>query len=113
MPSIPKTTSPKPASWFVYLLKCRDGSLYCGITTDIPRRVAQHNSGAGAKYVVPARRPAEGVWKRRARDQSQALGLEYWIKQLPVEAKARLVEKKTRLRLEKSGGWKAVRRAPA
>ena len=101
---MPKTA--KPPRWSVYLVLCRDGSLYCGITTDIPRRVAQHNAGTGAKYVVPARRPVECVWKRRARDQSQALGLEYWLKQLSAEMKAHLVEKRVRLRSVKAGGWK-------
>jgi putative endonuclease len=110
MPATPKLPASKRPSWFVYLLRCRDGSLYCGITTDIPRRVSQHNSGTGAKYVVPARRPAECVWKRRMRDQSQALGLEYWIKQLPVEAKGRLVEKRVGVRPDKSGAWKFARR---
>jgi putative endonuclease len=98
----------KPA-WFVYLLLCRDGSLYCGITSDIPRRVAQHNAGKGAKYVVPARRPVECVWKRRTVDQSQALGLEYWIKQLSAETKGHLVARRTMLRLAKTGEWKIVR----
>jgi putative endonuclease len=36
--------------WYVYLLECRDGSYYCGITNDLPRRVQQHNDGKGAKY---------------------------------------------------------------
>ena len=100
--------TPKAPSWFVYLLKCRDQSLYCGITRDIPKRVAQHNAGTGAKYVVPSRRPVECVWKRRAASQSQALSLEYWIKQLPVESKGRLVEKRTAIRLDKTGNWKIV-----
>ena len=113
MPKIPKIPASKPSIWLVYLLKCRDGSLYCGITTDIPRRIAQHNSGVGAKYVVPARRPVECVWKRRSRDQSQALGLEYWIKQLSSEAKGMLVARRTTLRQDKSGTWKIIRRAVA
>jgi predicted GIY-YIG superfamily endonuclease len=95
----------KIPSWFVYLLRCRDGSLYCGITKDIPRRVDQHNSGAGAKYVVPARRPVECVWKRRMANQSRALGLEYWLKQQSAETKGRLVEKRARLTSGKAG-WK-------
>ena len=37
-------------SWWVYLLRCADGSLYTGITTDVERRTAQHNTGTGAKY---------------------------------------------------------------
>ena len=112
MPEIPTAQR-----WFVYLLKCRDGSLYCGITRDIPKRVAQHNAGKGAKYVVPSRRPVECVWKRRAANQSQALSLEYWIKQLPAESKGHLVDQKTMVKLDKSGGWrivpKVIRRAAA
>jgi putative endonuclease len=103
-------SSPKPAPWSVYLLRCRDGSLYCGITNDIPRRVAEHNAGKGAKYVVPSRRPALCVWKRRMRDRSQALGLEYWVKQQSVELKVSLVEKRLGLRASRDGSWKAVRR---
>jgi putative endonuclease len=84
--------------------------LYCGITTDIARRISQHNAGAGAKYMVPSRRPVECVWKRRARDHTQALGLEYWLKQLTAEAKGRLADKRAGLRLQKAGGWKIVPR---
>ena len=36
--------------WFVYMVRCRDGSLYTGITTDVQKRLAQHNAGSGAKY---------------------------------------------------------------
>jgi putative endonuclease len=106
MPSIPT-----PSRWFVYLLRCRDGSLYCGITRDIPRRVAQHNAGTGAKYVVPSRRPVACVWKRRAVDQSQALSLEYWVKQQTVVIKESLIEKRTAIRADKDGAWKRVGRA--
>ena len=83
----------KPPRWSVYLLRCQDGSLYCGITTDLKRRVLQHNSGKGAKYIVPTRRPATCVWKKVMRDQSDALKLEHRIKKLGVEKKELLVEK--------------------
>lgn len=44
------------SSWFVYLLACADGSLYCGVTTNLDRRLAEHNSGTGARY-TRTRRP--------------------------------------------------------
>jgi putative endonuclease len=103
----------KPAPWYVYLLRCRDGSLYCGITTDIPRRVLQHNSGKGAKYVVPARRPVECVWKRRAADHSQALSLEYGLKRIGAPLKAALVDRQAKLTIRRSGEWEiSIRTAP-
>lgn len=86
-------------SWFVYLLRCKDHSLYCGITTDIKRRVSEHNSGKGAKYIVPARRPAKCVWKQKAGEKSDALKLEYWIKRRGTEAKESIVKKKTKVAL--------------
>ena len=86
--------------WFVYLLRCKDDSLYCGITTDVKRRVAEHNSGTGAKYIVPGRRPAKCVWKQKTANQSTALKLEYWIKQRNSEAKETIVKKKRKLPLD-------------
>ena len=43
-------------TWWVYLLRCADGTLYCGVTTDLERRLAEHNAGTGARY-TRARRP--------------------------------------------------------
>ena len=48
--------------YFVYMLRCRDGSLYTGSTVDVARRVAVHNSGKGAKY-TRSRLPVELVWQ--------------------------------------------------
>jgi putative endonuclease len=86
------------ASWHVYLVLCRDNTLYCGIAISIPRRVAQHNAGAGARYIVPSRRPVVCVWKRRARNQGDALRLEYWLKQRDAGMKKALVERRFALR---------------
>ncbi len=82
----------------MYLLECKDGSLYCGITTDIKRRVAEHNSGIGAKYIVAARRPAKCVWKQSAKDRSEASKLESWIKRRGTVAKQEIVRKKRRVK---------------
>ena len=87
------------SQWFVYLLRCKDNSLYCGITTDVKRRVSEHNSGTGAKYIVPGRRPVKCVWKQKTADQSTALKLEYWIKQQNSETKETIVRKKKKVQL--------------
>jgi len=106
-----QTSRPRP--WYVYLLRCRDHSLYCGISNDLSRRIGQHNAGTGAKYVVPSRRPAVCVWKRRMGDRSQALSLEYWVKQLSTEAKGNLAGGRNAVRRGSSGEWKLVRGAAA
>lgn len=76
---------------FVYLLRCADGSLYCGWTTDLERRLAAHAAGKGSAYVrrrLPARYAA--VWQ--ARDRSHAMSAEARIKRLTREQKLALVE---------------------
>lgn len=73
-------------SWFVYLLRCADGSLYCGTSTDLGRRVEQHNAGKGAKY-TRSRRPVRILGSRLVASKSEALKLEYQVKQLPASEK--------------------------
>jgi putative endonuclease len=73
-------------AWFTYLVRCRDGSLYCGITKDITNRIAAHNAGTGAKY-TRSRRPVTLSWKRRCRDESAARRLEAAVKRLAKEEK--------------------------
>lgn len=68
--------------WFVYLVECSDKSIYTGITTDIDRRIKQHNSGKrGAKY-TRTRRPVKLYKSFQVASKSEALKLEYRIKQL-------------------------------
>ena len=98
-------------SWNVYLVRCRDGSLYCGIATSVARRIAEHNAGRGAKYVAAARRPVACVWKRRMTGHGDALRLEYWVKRLPVTEKRRLAEGLAAVRRNRDGGW-AIRGKP-
>lgn len=79
------------SSWFVYIVECVDGSLYTGVTTDVERRVQEHNSGrAGARY-TRARRPVRLVYSEAAGDRSSALIREIEIKQMDRAAKLRLV----------------------
>lgn len=75
--------------WFVYLLKCFDGTLYCGITNNLEKRLKAHNSGKGAKY-TKSRRPVIIVWTYNCSSKSDALKLEYKIKQLSREDKIKL-----------------------
>jgi len=72
--------------WRVYLIRCTDGSLYCGITTDLKRRVQQHNDGTGSKY-TRSRRPVVIVAVSVFMDHSRAATTEAYIKQLPKELK--------------------------
>jgi putative endonuclease len=60
------------SSWYVYILKCKDGTLYTGVTTEVKRRVAEHNtSPKGAKY-TKARRPVTLVYTEKAKNRSMA-----------------------------------------
>ncbi len=72
--------------WVVYLVRCSDKSLYCGISNDIKSRLMEHDSGKGAKY-TRSRRPVDLVGISPEMTKSEALKLEYRIKQLPVDQK--------------------------
>jgi putative endonuclease len=67
------------SDWYVYLLRCADDTLYCGITTDLKRRVAQHNKGVAAKY-TRARTPVTLETYTEVKSKSEALKLELKIK---------------------------------
>ncbi len=77
-------------TWFVYLARCADETLYCGITNDVRARLAAHNAGKGARY-TRSRMPIELVLVRRCATKSRALRLEYRVKQLPRAEKQRLI----------------------
>ena len=79
-------------TWKLYMLRCRDGSLYTGITMDIEKRIAAHNSGKGAKY-TRSRKPVELVYQEDCEDHSHALRRELEIKTLTREDKLKLIEK--------------------
>lgn len=75
---------------FVYLLRCADDSLYCGWTTDVERRVAEHDAGTASRY-TRSRRPVELAAVFEAADRSAALREEARIKRLPRAEKLALV----------------------
>lgn len=78
--------------WYVYIVRCADGSFYTGVTTDPVRREREHNGSGrlGARY-TRARRPVRLVWLESQPDRSAALKREYAIKQLRRAEKCRLV----------------------
>lgn len=77
-------------TWWVYILRCADGTLYTGITTEPARRLEQHNAGTAAKY-TRARLPVSMVFRRRAKDHSAALRRERAIKKLTRAQKEELI----------------------
>ena len=79
-------------SWFVYMLRCGDGTLYTGITDDVQKRLAAHRAGKGAKY-TRGRGPLELVYQEELPDKSDALKREYAIKRLRREEKEQLLLK--------------------
>ena len=80
-------------SYFVYILECCDGSLYTGITTDVTKRLEEHNSSdKGAKY-TKARRPVKLLYEESSSDRSSASKREYAIKKLTRLKKLQLIKK--------------------
>ena len=79
-------------TWKLYMLRCRDGSLYTGITTDVEKRLEMHRSGKGAKY-TRGRGPLELVYQEECGDHSSALKREIQIKALSREQKELLIRK--------------------
>ena len=77
--------------YYVYLLRCADGTLYTGFTNNLARRLTAHNAGKGAKY-TRGRRPVELVYWESFSNKSSALRREYAIKQLPRRQKLTLIQ---------------------
>jgi len=79
--------------WQVYILKCADGTLYTGITTNLERRVSEHDSSAlGAKY-TSGRRPVKLVYSKKFKNRSLASSEEVRIKNLTRMQKLELIKK--------------------
>ncbi len=78
--------------WKVYFLKCSDDSIYCGITTDLERRLSEHNkSKRGSKY-TRSRRPVNLVWHIDVQTRSDASKLESSLKKLSKKKKEKIIE---------------------
>ncbi len=87
--------APRPAAeteglWYLYIVECRDGSLYTGVTNDIERRVVQHNEGTGARY-TRSRRPVRVRYQEACENRSAALVRECSIRLLSPKEKWALV----------------------
>ena len=83
----------RPTSrWLVYLLRCSDGSLYTGITNDLPKRLKAHATGKASKY-TRSRLPVRLAYSEPQRSKSAALKREAAIKKLPRRMKLTLVAK--------------------
>ena len=79
--------------YFVYFLRCADDTFYTGVTTNLSRRIDEHNEGkAGAKY-TKARRPVVLVYSESAKDRSQAQKREHALRSLSRADKQALVDK--------------------
>ena len=75
---------------YVYIIRCSDGTYYTGYTTDVKRRVREHNDGEGAKY-TRGRLPVELIYSESYGTKSRAMSREYEIKQLTRKEKTELI----------------------
>ena len=78
-------------TWYLYILECRDGSLYTGITDDVSRRLAQHNAGKGAKY-TRGRGPVQLRYQEECGTHGDALRREAQVKRLTRQEKLALIQ---------------------
>ncbi|WP_126453151.1 GIY-YIG nuclease family protein [Sulfuriflexus mobilis] len=82
---------PDPADWFVYIVQCADRSLYTGITTELLRRIEEHNSSPNGARYTRARRPVQLVYFECSDCRSTASQREHALKRLSPAAKRQLV----------------------
>lgn len=78
-------------SWQIYIIECKDGKLYTGITNNLNRRVKQHNSGNGGKF-TKCRIPVKLLYSEKSSSRSAALKREVQIKRLPRPKKLKLIK---------------------
>lgn len=83
--------------WYLYLLRCRDGSLYTGISNDVARRLEAHRRGRGARY-LRGRGPLVLARKLRVGSRGDALRVERRVKRLSRDGKQRLIRGRIRLK---------------
>ena len=89
--------------WFVYVLRCGDGTLYCGVARDVAKRIAVHAAGKGARY-TRGRGPFEKLAQRKCPSQGDALRLEIAVKKLARAEKEALVNTRRFRALQRSLG---------
>jgi putative endonuclease len=81
-------------NWLVYLLRCSDNSLYCGVTNNLEARIAKHNQGTASKY-TRSRLPVKLAGVRNNLTKQDAFKLEYQVKNRPAGKKVSFLENKT------------------
>ncbi len=79
-----------PISWFVYVLECRDKTLYTGVTNDIERRIGEHQQGVGSKY-TRGRTPVILLACKELSNRSEAQALEHRIKKMDRQGKMQMI----------------------
>ncbi len=77
--------------WYLYIVRCRNGSLYTGIATDVERRFAEHQANKGSKY-LRGRGPLKLVFKKQIGKKELALKIERLVKRLPKLKKEKLIK---------------------
>ena len=77
--------------WYLYIVRCRNGSLYTGIATDVERRIAEHQANKGSKY-LRGRGPLQLVFKKQVGKKELALKIERLVKKLPKQKKEKLIK---------------------
>jgi putative endonuclease len=92
---MPIQSKNQPGRWHLYILKCRDNTLYTGITNDLLRRVAQHGGGTASRY-TRSRLPVRLVYQERCLNKSTALKKEFRIKSLSRKEKEEYIRRKSK-----------------
>ena len=97
MPKKDRKPDPRPSGeeWFVYMVRCADGSLYTGIAKDVARRCRQHNAGTASRY-TRSRFPVEPVYREADHTRSSALKREAAIKAMDRRSKLAMVRQRTK-----------------
>jgi putative endonuclease len=83
-------------NWFLYIIRCKNKSLYTGITTDVKRRFKEHQEGKGSKY-LRGKSPLELVFMKKIGKKGLALRIENAIKRLPKEKKEMILKRKIKI----------------
>ncbi len=94
--SLSKAMKKDYSRWYLYILRCRDGSLYTGIARDIQRRVQAHNGGTASRY-TRTRLPVTIIYQEVCRGHSSALRKEYAMKQLSRKEKEEYIRRKSKM----------------
>lgn len=98
----------KASIYYLYILKCKDETLYTGITTDISRRVKEHNTSPRAAKYTSLRRPVELMFSKKCMDRSDAIKEELRIKKLPRLKKLEIISGKTTIKKKKTSPVKGL-----